>query len=208
MAYIETGKTGGTQGTSITPSNTTPVALVKGNDYHIEGHGGYAITSYSSVTPTASGVQFSAGFYKMSTGGYAYAQRPGLIQTELWSNPNETADFGASTVNLTKDGEPKSMRNYDYLKVVWKYHKNATSDTDLYSVLIPVTDFIRSGVQTTSTDVAKYLIGSRIGSGFRGRAVTYATDTSVQFTDDLRLNSSGTDMANSVPVKIYGVLFS
>ena len=66
---------GGTTPTSITPSNSSPAAMSSGGVYQPTANG-YAIESYSEITPTVDGAEFSEGINKMSGGGYAYSQRP------------------------------------------------------------------------------------------------------------------------------------
>lgn len=63
---------------SITPSNSSPAAMSSGNNYSPTA-AGYAISSYSSVTPSSSGTYFSSGMVKMGGGGYAYSYRPPSI---------------------------------------------------------------------------------------------------------------------------------
>ncbi len=57
--------------TDITPSNSSPVALTSGSAYKPDASG-YAISSYSSVSPSSSPTTLSSdNIYKMSSGGYA-----------------------------------------------------------------------------------------------------------------------------------------
>lgn len=57
--------------TDITPSNSSPVALTSGSAYKPDASG-YAISSYSSVSPSSSPTTLSSdSIYKMSSGGYA-----------------------------------------------------------------------------------------------------------------------------------------
>ena len=57
--------------TSITPSNSSPVSLSSGSAYKPDASG-YAISSYSSVSPSSSPTTLSSdNIYKMSSGGYA-----------------------------------------------------------------------------------------------------------------------------------------
>ena len=105
--WIEAISGGGVTPTPITPSNTTPASMTSGTAYEPTANG-YAISSYSSitpsgtpeylyssdiykltvagwiidgwgnVTPTAEGTYFASGMRKMSTSGYAYSQKPKL----------------------------------------------------------------------------------------------------------------------------------
>lgn len=72
--------------TSITPSNTSPVSMSANNNYKPTASG-YAISSYSSVTPSSSGASFSSGMVKMSSSGYAYSSRPASAPSLY--NPNK-----------------------------------------------------------------------------------------------------------------------
>lgn len=75
--------------TNITPSNTTPPALSIDVPVNPKGTG-YAIQSYSNVTPTSSGAYFSSGFKKMSSSGYAYSQQPPKTKTGTFSGVSTT----------------------------------------------------------------------------------------------------------------------
>lgn len=57
--------------TDITPSNSSPVSMASGSAYKPSASG-YAISSYSSVSPSSSPTTLSSdSIYKMSSGGYA-----------------------------------------------------------------------------------------------------------------------------------------
>lgn len=100
---------GGGSGTSITPSNSSPVSMTGGETYtptingvavesvtditpstssppalsagniYKPGSSGYAIDSYSNISPSSSGTYFSSGMKKMSSSGYAYSSKPSAI---------------------------------------------------------------------------------------------------------------------------------
>ena len=70
---------GGGAGTPITPSNSSPPALSAGNIYK-PGSSGYAIGSYSNISPSSSGTYFSSGMKKMSSSGYAYSSQAKRIK--------------------------------------------------------------------------------------------------------------------------------
>lgn len=65
----------GGAGTPITPSDSSPVSMTGGETYEPTTNG-YAIASYTNVTPTTSGTYFSSGMKKMSLSGYAYSSKP------------------------------------------------------------------------------------------------------------------------------------
>lgn len=121
-------------------------------------------------------------------------------ETLLWTNPSPTSDFADQTITLAND-----ITNYDFLKLLWIYNKSTiTSGSNLYSELIPVSKLISSGVYDTQ-NVSRYLFGARVGQTHKGRAIVYATSTSVRITANWNLNSSGTDNASCIPYQIIGV---
>lgn len=111
--------------TSITPSNSSPVALTSNtpvtptaSGYAIESYSiitpnssaptldagsiykpnsnGYAINSYQSKTPSASGASFNSGFVKMSSSGYAFSALP-----PNFMSPDKTQVISSSTGGTT-----------------------------------------------------------------------------------------------------------
>ena len=60
---------GGGGGTSLTPSNSSPATITNGENYTADGSG-YAIESYSNLTPSATPADVSSGsIYKMGGAG-------------------------------------------------------------------------------------------------------------------------------------------
>ena len=69
-------------------------------------NGYVATSSITSVTPSASGTQFSAGYTNMTTAGYAYSSRPsGTMQplTGVTTLVDSTAATSAKTISWTCD---------------------------------------------------------------------------------------------------------
>lgn len=78
---------------SLTPANTSPPSITSGNYYRASG-GGYAISSYvsSGKTPTASGTSFDAGWNRMTSGGYAYSEKPSTISPSILTAGNTSGN--------------------------------------------------------------------------------------------------------------------
>ena len=123
--WIEAISGGGVTPTPITPSNTTPASMTSGTAYEPTANGyaissyssltpsstpanissgsiykaggsGYAIDGYVTVTPTTSGIYFTSGMKKMSSSGYAYSQIPKRVQTGSYT----TSYANSVTINL------------------------------------------------------------------------------------------------------------
>lgn len=90
MAYFESII--GSSGTPITPSDSSPVSMTSGETYEPTTNG-YAIASYTSVTPTTSGAYFSSGMKKMSSSGYAYSSKPSTLAI----SPGNYVSIGGQT---------------------------------------------------------------------------------------------------------------
>ena len=88
--------------TSITPSNSSPVSLSSGSNYSPTANG-YAIDSYSSISPSSSGTYFSSGMKKMSSSGYAYDSQQSVCKVG-------TATLsGSATTTVTLGFKPKYL---------------------------------------------------------------------------------------------------
>lgn len=73
---------------SITPSNSNPASMSSDNAYKPSANG-YAISSYTNVTPSSDGTYFPSGIVKMSALGYAYTSRARCrIHTDLSTGVN------------------------------------------------------------------------------------------------------------------------
>ena len=93
--------------TEIGPSNLTPAPMTSGGFYEAM-NSGYAIQSYSSVTPSTSGQYFSSGMVKMSSSGYAYSSRPSSAKVKTGSY---TTNY-QSAVTITLDFAPTKVIVY------------------------------------------------------------------------------------------------
>lgn len=82
---------------SLSPANISPKTITSGNFYRASSSG-YAISSYAStsVTPSSTGVQFSAGWNRMTVGGYAYNAKPSGGTPDLLVLENGTTAISAS----------------------------------------------------------------------------------------------------------------
>lgn len=187
-----------TPSTSITPSSSSPVSLTSGDLYKPDS-AGYAIDTYSSVTPSSSGASFSSGMVKMSSSGYAYSSRPSSgytygwnSSTTLWSNSSPSSNFVSQVVSLSQ-----SMSNFNYLKIVWQY---ATTSSDEGNMIVSVADFKNMGLTTATSELA---LGGRGSSYTQVRGLFYESDTSIRFTGA----ANGTTASNNlcIPLYIYGL---
>lgn len=128
----------------------------------------------------------------------------GETATTLWTNPSPSSAFAEQTVNLTLNGQAESMRNYDVLRIYFKY---TYTSSDIIHVDIPVDDFISVGDSNTLS-VSKYMMGARTQSYYYVRIVLYASDTSILVSTCARRNSSGQDNSYVIPTQIEGIKFS
>lgn len=127
-------------------------------------------------------------WYKCGGGG-------ALSETVLWTNPSPTANFASQEVTLSDD-----MTNYQYVALYWKYNKAGTKDIKM---IIPVDDFIYTSVETAK-NLPKIFMGSR-GTNTFVRDMAYISNTTVTFSNAVRVNIAGNDSSYCLPTKICGL---
>lgn len=69
-----TRKSGSIIMNALTPSSDGQ--NITANTVYRASASGYAINNYENIIPSASGTEFSSGFNKMSSSGYAYSEKP------------------------------------------------------------------------------------------------------------------------------------
>lgn len=112
--------------TPITPSNVSPVALTSGSAVTPTANG-YAIESYSNISPYEGGAITSGGIYKATTSGYAIGEEPETLAAG--SGTDETIVNGKyyhavgngvaiqEYTNITpSNSSPVSLSSGDYYK--------------------------------------------------------------------------------------------
>lgn len=185
--------------TSITPSNSSPVALTANTPVNPTASG-YAIESYQSKTPSTGGVSFNSGFVKMSSSGYAYPARPTLKATTLWTNNSPTSSFSAQTVTLSQD-----IDNYAYIG--FRYAASTSSSAETNEVIVTPENLKKS---IAGNSKARISIGCTNSSGsFYLRSVAYSSDTSISINNAYRENNNaGTSNTLCIPTSIVGYYIS
>lgn len=185
-----------TPSTAITPSNSSPASMTSGQRYTPSSNG-YAIQSYSNVTPTSSGTYFSSGMKKMSSSGYAYSSQPsGLSLTLLF-------DWGTAAVqdegNRTLSD---NLENYKY--IVAEYDETTSASSGTAQVIMPMSDFIKDNpniggfLSVTSRPSTSY-------SGYHSRIIRYVGETSGERSVvSIDLMSSTGSTRYTIVRKIYG----
>lgn len=193
----------------ITPSST-PIELTDGVIYKahkrvpstISDSAGYAIEGYSSVTPTASGAQFSQGMVNMSDGGYAYTAKPGKTETTLWTNSSPTSSFAEQTITLSQ-----AFTNFDLIKI--EYQASVSKTTKGY-VYVDKTTL----QQSLWSDASKPLVSisgrnnSASGSTQYVRRIVYVSTTQLTITTAYQINANNSATNSAIPTKITGIKFS
>lgn len=179
--------------TDITPSNDSPVSLASGSAYKPDS-AGYAIASYSSITPSTSGTSFTAGIKKMASSGYAYSTRPSLSRTQLWINSNPSTNFctSAASTKITVS----NISSYSYIEIVIRLTKGVTTTQ---SVIMPIGEF-RSG------SLLGLLSRLSSSSSIYVRYAYYESDTTIWITPAYQWQNSS-NMLNSqvIPYIVYGL---
>ena len=192
---------------TVTPSDSSPVALTSGAIVKMGG-GGYAIESNpASVTPTAAGAAFNAGINNMSTGGYAYSQRPTETETVLWTNPNTTANFAGSVdVDL-------SQAYTNFQKVRFYYTARTTAQVFEVYTEYKVSDIVdnwRAGTAGAGSGNYKALgtLSILAGNNIYNRYVAKdanSTTTKFRFWPAYRHSDAAAGNMYIIPTKITGV---
>ena len=193
----------------ITPSST-PIELTDGVIYKahkrvpsaISYTAGYAIEAYTSVTPTASGAQFSQGMVNMSDGGYAYTAKPTKIETELWTNSSPTSSFAEQTITLSQ-----AFTNFDLIKIEYQASVSKTTKGNVYVDKTTLQ-------QSLWSDASKPLVSisgrnnNASGSTQYVRRIVYVSTTQLTITAAYQINSNNSATNSAIPTKITGIKFS
>lgn len=189
--------------TSITPSNTSPVSMSANNNYKPTASG-YAISSYSSVTPSSSGASFSSGMVKMDGNGYAYSSRPSSgynygwdSSTLLWSNSSASSSFPQSTITLSS-----GMSNYSYLRIVYKA---STSKTTEGTLIVPVS-VMENSLWNDATKPLVSITGRANSSTAQcTRRITWISNTQINIAPAYQAGSTSSDNTAAIPLYVYGL---
>lgn len=126
-------------------------------------------------------------FYRAAIGGGG-----GETKTTLWTNPSPTSSMTSETVTLSDD-----LTKYKYLEIEWK---RTTTDNTTASMRVLSSVFASFG----SSASPKYLMGAGTTT-YVARAVVYASDTSVSFSQCRQVNGTGSSSGSCIPTKITGI---
>ncbi|MBO7430407.1 MAG: hypothetical protein J6U56_05275 [Spirochaetia bacterium] len=189
--------------TSITPSNTSPVSMSANNNYKPTASG-YAISSYSSVTPSSSGASFSSGMVKMDGNGYAYSSRPSSgynygwnSSTLLWNNGSSTSSFAAQTITLSQ-----AFTNFRYIRIVFNA---ATSKTTQASIIVTKEDLQNSLWSDNTKPLVSFSGRAPSANAQFTRRIVYVSATQLQITDCYQFGAATTNNSSTIPLYIYGL---
>ena len=191
---------------TVTPSDSSPASLTSGSIVKI-GSGGYAIESNPvSVTPTAAGEAFNAGINNMSTGGYAYSQRPAETETDLWTNADPSAAFDVQDITLSQ-----AYTNFNKLRFYFVYRNTLlTPETWVEYDVSDIVDNWRSGSGAAGTNILKkegsfsLVVNSQNYFRFFTKDADNPT-TKFHFWRAYRLSDAASSTAYLIPTKITGV---
>lgn len=189
--------------TTIRPSNASPPLMNDTSATYKVATSGYAIQSAPNLLldTTGEGQALTVGriYYDIDEdGGYFFHEKPSggevLVDTLLWTNPSPSSGSSGATITLSS-----SISDFDYIKLVYYYSK---SDFRSYSVMVPVSEFkTQSGNNTTRS----LYCGLQLSNGAFQRLFNYISDTSIEFTNAMRLNGNASNDSAAIPYKIYGV---
>lgn len=188
---------------SITPSNSSPAAMSSGNNYSPTA-AGYAISSYSSVTPSSSGASFSSGMVKMDGNGYAYSSRPSSgynygwnSSTLLWSNQSPTSSFTGKTITLSQ-----AFTNFRYIRIVYNA---ATNKTTQASIIVTREDLQNSSWNDTTVPLVSFSGRNPNSTSQFTRRIIYSSATQLSISDAYQLAQNITNNSSTIPLYIYGL---
>lgn len=184
---------------SITPSDSTPVALETTKNYN-PSTTGYAVKNRpTQITQNElnAGVYFTSGLKNMPSSGYAYASQPTLKETTLWTNSSPTSNFASQTVTLSDN-----ISNYDYIAFDFRA---STSDSTSYRVLYPSSEILNKwGTSNSTNNSTVGVLASRI-TGSAKRIVWRVATNKIGFDSGQGLWDSNTHNNLSIPTKISGL---
>ena len=116
-----------------------------------------------------------------------------MSETVLWTNSAPTSNFEAQNVTLSK-----SINDYKYIKIVWRF---STTNTATTSLLIPVSDIGSLGPYANDSLL---MFGSVPGS-YYARAVYKVSNTSMNIGGAYALNTAGLSNNLAIPYQIIGL---
>lgn len=118
-----------------------------------------------------------------------------LTETTLWTNSSPNSSASGITASLSS-----SIANYKYIGIRYKANTSSSAST---SELIVKPENLRKS--TAAASVPRVAICSDNSSSyFYVRGIVYGSDTSLSFTNALRVNTSGSDSSLSIPTSIVG----
>ena len=101
-----------------------------------------------------------------------------MSETTLWTNSDTSATFGSTDVTLSE-----SIQNYTHIKVYVAFGNAVAGQLDIvWSVLMPVSDFLGATVSGASGRQLFTLTEITAGGAFRYRNTYYKGDTTVGFS--------------------------
>lgn len=125
-------------------------------------------------------------YYRAAIGG------GGETETTLWTNSSPTSGMISETVTLSDN-----LTKYRYLKIEWR---RSTTDSTSASMRVLPSEF----KSFDSSATPKFLMGTGTTT-YYARAVVYASDTSVTFSQCRQVNGTGSASGNCIPTKITGI---
>lgn len=181
--------------TSITPSDSTPVALSTTGNYN-PTTGGYAIKNApTTLTPNDSDPPAIASevIYKGGGAGFAVATKPTKTVTTLWTNSSPTSTFGQQDIT----GLASGISNFDYIRITYRWGKSdATSQSATFAV-----DEIPSSTGRAG-------IGMRVGTATRFRPIYKSSNTSIYVYGAYATSSTSASSDYVIPTKIEGIKYN
>ena len=116
-----------------------------------------------------------------------------MSETVLWTNPNQTGNFGATTITLSE-----SVNNFKYIKVVFRF---STQTNNQNYVIFPLDMWINS----TATNGKNRCVIASYASNIFARGIAYASATSVTIGACYQVNQTGSGNNYVIPVEVIGL---
>ena len=190
--------------TSITPSDSTPVALSTTGNYN-PTTGGYAIKNApTTLTPNDSDPPAIASgvIYKGGGAGFAVVTKPTKTETTLWTNPSPTSTFGVTEVTLSS-----SIDNFDYIKIKFAATTTYQASANCIECIYSKEDVRKTSISTAGMQLAMS-VRPTSNTRYNARRIIYVSDTKLSFSSALQMSGSTTDNNSCIPLSIVGVKFS
>lgn len=119
-----------------------------------------------------------------------------LQATTLWTNSSPTSSFSGGEVTLSQD-----IDNFAYIGI--RFKATTASASDLGEIIVSSAD-LKNASSSGASNSRVALCANDSTATIHVRAVSYVSDTKLNFGQGRRVNASGTSNTVAIPTSIVG----